>query len=157
LSGGNAQWIAHDDTNCYITQPRTLWKIPTTVNLNNATRKIRGVKTIDIEDISDLWSKGYDHFGDLDYAEYDGRVYLFIPIEDDKRKAPSGTVVFEATTLYCVGYSKVGLKGAPWCAIHKQLYILNSTYSGEIKTLDIDWNTLKTSGYGWLISKISLW
>lgn len=150
----SAQGVAHEGDNWFITQTRTLWRIPVRIDLNGAARGVPGIRTVDLQNIHSLWDKGYDHFGDLEYFEFEGSGYLFVPIEDDRREAPSAIAVFEAATLRYVGHAPLqGLRDAPWCALDPQgiVYSSNTTKSGAVSTFKVDWTLLRSGGGGWLI------
>ena len=158
-SGREVQWaegvqgVTHDDGNWYITQTRTLWRIPAGVDLDSAARGVPGVGTVELQGIGDLWRRGYDHFGDPGYYKFEGRGYLFVPLEDDRREAPPAVAVFYAENLRYIGYAVLdGLEAAPWCALDPQgvLYSSNTTNSGAVHTFEVDWTTLRSGGKGWL-------
>lgn len=147
----DAQGVAHDDNYWYITQTRTLWKIPLVEDLKKVSRNTQSVSFIDLNTIDSLWKNGksYDHFGDLTYYNYEGRGYLFVPIEDDNRRRPDGSasaiVVFDAESLTYINHAIVGLPEAPWCEIDSRgfLYISNTGY--KCKVMTIDWRLLNES------------
>lgn len=123
----DVQGITHDDSNWFITQSdaddedpaeRSLWKIPVTQNLGSVSPHTPGVLRISLDDIPELASKGYDHFGDLSYYKnenHDGEVYLVIPVT----RGPAGLLaVFRARDLGFVGHAELsGGTSAGWCAI----------------------------------------
>lgn len=145
--GDEAQGIAHDKDHWYITQKGTLWKIPVSVNLSDARRTSPGVRTIDLKNIPQL--SGYNHFGDLDYYEYNGQGYLLIPqgyllipIEAEGRRLPSAIAVFDAATLSYISHIPINLKDAPWCAIDSQGLVYTSNTGATVLRFKVDWETL---------------
>ena len=113
----NVQGVTHDNDHWYITQTRTLWKIPLDIDINEAARNTQNVQIIDLKDIPQLWDLGYDHFGDLSYYNYQKGTYLLVPLEDDRRNEPDGApgaiAIFDARTLAYIDHAEINLKAAP--------------------------------------------
>ncbi|EFK10417.1 conserved hypothetical protein [delta proteobacterium NaphS2] len=121
----DVQGITHDDENWFITQSdpddsdpaeRSLWKIPATYDLSSVSPNADGVKRIILDEIPELASKGYNHFGDLTYyknKKYDNKGYLVIPVTG----GPVGILaVFRSSDLGYVGYAELSA-GSGWAAI----------------------------------------
>jgi len=144
----NVQGITHDDSHWYISQQRTLWRVPAqTVDLSRLTRSSTGVMVIDLERIPELWDLDYDHFGDLEYYEFRGKGFLLVPLEDDRREAPSAIAAFEAATLQYIDHAALGMKDAPWCAIDPLgVMYTSNTGKGEIARFKVNWQKLKDNG-----------
>jgi len=150
----NAQGIAHDQNNWFITQEKDLWKIPVTYDLNSVSASDSGVKQIRLRDIPELVKAGYNHFGDLEYYESQG--YLIIPIEDSVNHFPCSAVAafkvdnkadnLEYIARGCLG----GQTAAPWVAVDPDgnLYSSNSNYDPgsnytKVRKYFVDWSALK--------------
>lgn len=61
-----AQGITHDDNNWFITQKWALWKIAVNLDLAGpgSPNVTPGLYRINLGDVRELSSQGYDHFGD---------------------------------------------------------------------------------------------
>lgn len=70
----NAQGLAHDRDNWFITQTKTLWKVPLTQNITSVRANGPGVivKELNATDMLVLDREGYDHLGDPTYYEFEG-------------------------------------------------------------------------------------
>jgi hypothetical protein len=113
-----AQGLTHDADYWYVTQnpafrplgnevvggPR-LWRIPVTTNLSSGVDcGAGGVSCKELRD-TPLFQAGYNHYGDLDFYEFDGQGYLLIPIEG---YFGPGVAVFRADeTLSFVAFAQV--------------------------------------------------
>ena len=144
----DAQGLTHDDTHWYITQTRTLWKIPVTLDLNTVNRNTAGITLVDLQTIPGLWNLGYDHFGDISYYNFQGQAYILIPLEDDKRGSPSGApsaiAAFDANTLSYIDHASIGLKDAPWCAVDPLGFIYSSNTGNKVLKFTVDWPRLNS-------------
>ena len=148
------QGLAHDETNWFITRRDMIWKIPVTMDL--ATVKEEQVITKHINETS-LPEEHYDHFGDLDYYEYDGTGYLIVPVEDDSEKVTvrhPAIAVFLASNLDFLGYAWLPQPPSPnsidqtaWAAVDNAGHIYSSDEQDSHYTeYALDWQALKTSG-----------
>lgn len=107
------QGLAHDDSNWFITQPKRLWKIPLTSDLNSDTP----VDSISVSMPEAL--AGYDHFGDLDYFSFFSFWnYLFVPVTGSGKQR--AIAVFNPVDLSLVTWTTVpelGTSGGGWLAM----------------------------------------
>ena len=120
------QGVAHDDDHWYFTQKQTFWKIPVEnpLNSNSCWTQTRG-----LGDIPELnWA---DHLGDLDYFEYEGVGFLFVPVEE----SPSVIAVFDVDFNYIDHdeVSDIQDDHAPWCCVRpandaQYLFLYSSDY-----------------------------
>lgn len=161
-----AQGLAHDQNNWFITQRGSLWKIPVTRDLNDVNLDDQGVKVKKLcslrqpgtnqclhTDMPDLVSEGYNHLGDLEQFEFEGQGYLFIPVEGGPHPA---IAVFRAENLEYCDHAYVRLYGesqyqvsAPWCALDPQGILYTSSFKqapSRINRYAVDWEKLRTSG-----------
>lgn len=134
-----AQGMAHDHNNWFITQRDTLWKIPLGFNLDGLRRAARHRAMRDYPALA-----AYNHFGDPDYAEIDGRGYLVVPLENGLRSA---IAVFNAEDLAYVGLGRAFQAGMPWCALDSQGRLYSSSFETDsILRYDVNWNELLRGG-----------
>ena len=112
-----AQGLTHDRDNWFISQKEYLWKIPVTHNLNSVSPTAPGVKRIGLGGIPEL--KDFNHFGDPDYYEFEGRGYVIVPLEHvDDHKPCNAIAVFRADSLkYIACQCLPEQEQAPWVAV----------------------------------------
>jgi len=136
----NTQGITHDDAHWYITQTKTLWKIPVNKNLEDVRRSHADVKSIELDEIKTLKDNYYNHFGDLTYFEYKRNGYLLVPIEGG---IPS-IAVFDAKTLKYIDHAPLGgYAGAPWCAVDPSGFVYLSTTGIQFAKITVNWEKLR--------------
>lgn len=148
-----AQGITHDDGNWFVTQKEALWKIAVNLDLAGpGTPNVTpGLYRINLGDVPELANEGYNHFGDLDYYEYDGQGFLLIALEiwpaEDIRPA---IAVFAAGTLSFLDYERLWKQhNGPWVAVDPQtgvVYTSNGDNVSSINRWSVNWNRLKTTG-----------
>ena len=87
----NAQGLANDGTNWFITTKTTIFKVPLSVNLDRSSSS--GIVQTGMP--SQLKRLGYDHFGDPD--QYEG--FLFVPGEHPDKGSRPRIAVFSTVDL----------------------------------------------------------
>jgi len=127
----DVQGLTHDENYWYITQSdaddsnkaeRSLWKIPVEHDLaKSATPGVNGVERVIIDDIPELAGQGYNHWGDLDYYQYEGVGYLFLPMEGGKGN--TGMAVLRADNLQYIDHYEFALKYSAWCAVDHEGFL----------------------------------
>jgi len=136
-----AQGLAHDRDNWFITQRETLWKVPVEVDLNRLTPGRRGVRRVTIADYPALGA--YHHFGDPDYLEVDGHGYLVVPVQGGPPIAP-GIALFDSDSLVYVAHAYTLRSEMGWCAIDLKgrMYTSERGRNDSILRYDVDWRDL---------------
>jgi hypothetical protein len=144
-----AQGLAHDAANWFVTQRNAIWKIPVTHDLNADASGAPGVMRHGIEDYPVLWSRGYNHFGDPELYSTNGQEYLFVPVVGfstyEPRPDPTPPpiiAVFRARDLEYLTHSILpggfdehhvwsGVSGESWCAFDSKghLFVPNTVAS----------------------------
>jgi hypothetical protein len=117
--GESVQGVTHDDAHWYLTQAKTLWRVPRGRDL--AADVAADMLRVGIPD--EIRDQGGNHFGDLDF--YEGRLY--VPLEGAAR---AQLVVFEAPSLAYRPFFTASLAqgdSAPWCAIDPRSGLLFSS------------------------------
>ncbi len=156
----DVQGIAHDLDNWFITQTFAFWKIPVTHDLNQSVLSSDpGVIKIDVHNTG-LNNEGYNHFGDLEYYEYNGQGYVFVSVEcivfntwpvDNVPcdSPPPAFAVFNADDLSYIDHVYAGDKSATgWCAVdptNGDLYSFAGDNNSYIYKYTVDWNALKSN------------
>ena len=163
----DVQGITHDDDNWYITHAVTddssrqaMWKIPVGVNLaSSVSPGSNGVERISISDIwaadQEFANKGYWHFGDISYYQYDNQGYIFVPFESWDNPYLC-FAVFTTNPFQYLDHAPIDLQRqthAAWVAIDPRptdegggvLYSATENFS-VINKFGVVWNTLKTQG-----------
>ena len=158
-----AQGLAHDRNNWFITQRDTLWKVPVEVDLNHIFPRRRGVRRSSIADYPPL--SPFNHFGDPDYLEVDGRGYVVVPMQGEIEDArltelceamglfgfcPSafrmvqGIALFNSDNLEYVAHATAERGEMGWCAVdHRgRLYAREVGRDDSILRYDVDWHDL---------------
>jgi hypothetical protein len=148
----NAQGLAHDRDNWFITQTRTLWKVPVTQDLNRVRPSDPSVivKELNATDMPELDREGYDHLGDPAYYEYKGQGFVLVPVEGGSRPA---LAVFRADTLQYIAHDAFFAQSkAGWCAVDPAENVYSSDSSAvAINQYTVPWdnprffNTLRLS------------
>lgn len=158
-----AQGLTHDADHWYATQnpsffavpiggaiaggPR-LWRIPVTTDLSSSVGcGSGGVSCKDLIE-TPLLDAGYNHYGDLDFHEFDGRGYILIPIEGGD--PGPGVAVFRAdATLEFVAFAPVpGQSHWGWLAVDPGGILVSSEGGlvGEFRRYQVDWVHLRDAG-----------
>ena len=141
------QGVAHDQDHWYITQQDALWKIPVEFDLDDLPDSDL-IRVKGIVDVSAICSLGYDHFGDLDYYNFNGSGYLVIPIEDTddtcgEQAAPYAFAIFKTNyNLDFVGFDTIDTNDGSWIAVDKAGKIVTSpswTNTTSLVTYDYNW------------------
>jgi hypothetical protein len=147
-----AQGLAHDVDNWFITQDGNLWRVPVSINLNHVTVSTPHVKLQPWGSVLELSTNHFCHWGDPDY--HDG--YVFVPIEHSgfwgncEYSWPlPGVAVFKADTLDFVAWQSWpdGFGSASWCAIDNghRLYTSAGKPTSELHCYVFDWESLVTN------------
>jgi hypothetical protein len=159
--------VTHDDYNWFISQEKNIWKIPVTHNLSSVSNDDEGVieKELDDSDYSKLKGDGYDHFGDLEWYEFEDQGYLFVPAEGKDNPEVGAIAIFNADNLqymhhdYLMDGENILQSRAAWCAVDRQGFVYSSGRDvGFINKYRIEWNLLKKKVRPWLekVASISL-
>lgn len=141
----DAQGVAHDDNNWFITQTETIWKIPVGRDLRTVTSTSPGVLRVPLSNYSQL--AGFHHIGDPVVYRHNAVDYLLVPIEGSGN---SGTIAILdcATMAYITHFalpSQVGDAG--WCATNQNGSIYSSLqHATQLTTYDLNWPLLQSSG-----------
>lgn len=156
-----AQGLAHDADSWYATQnppftifpptilggPR-LWRIPVTHDLGaSASCGSGGVSCSRLVD-TPLFGHGYNHYGDPDYYEFNGRGYLLVPIENGDQ-GPAVAVFRGDPSLDFLAFAPLpGQTHAGWVAVDPSGLLLSS--EGESVTqfnrFFLDWAAFQAGG-----------
>lgn len=153
----DAQGVAHDDNNWFITQTEWIWKIPVERDLWSISASDPDVLTRSIGSYQEL--AGYAHFGDPDVYRYDNTDYLVMPIEHEDEAQPGAIAVFrcEEDDLSYRGHVELtnqdgeSYQGhdAGWCAVNSGGRVFSSMQhpglgGGPSLLLEyiLDWNLL---------------
>jgi len=151
-----AQGITHDDNNWFITQKWALWKIAVNLDLARpgSPNVTPGLYRINLGDVSELSSQGYDHFGDLSYYKHGGQGFLLIALEvstDPPNQKPA-IAVFKADTLDFLDYERLWKQdkdNGPWVAVDPQTGVVYTSRDDDVSSINrwsVDWEKLKTTG-----------
>lgn len=161
-----AQGLAHDQDNWFITQREWLWKVHVSRNLNDLNNVDKDdqkviVKTLcplrkpqtkrceraDMTDMPKLLNEGYDHLGDpvYFYHEFSGQGYVLVPVErpGEIGRRPA-IAAFRASDLVYVNHAYLtGQTHAAWCAIDPQGRVYSSSEDlGPVNRYVVDWSAL---------------
>lgn len=153
-----AQGLAHDSDYWYVTQNREhldprMWRIPVTHDLGAGVAcGDAGVSCHDWFD-SGLMPP-YNHYGDPDFYEFNGRGYVLVPIEcggDDCSDAPpNGVAIFRADkTLEFLAFEPFpGQRSSPWVAVDPDGRLLSSEFGtgAKFNRFYIDWALFQSDG-----------
>lgn len=129
----DAQGVANDNDNWFITQTTVLWKIPVGHNLDSVESGDAGVIRRELASYGDL--ANYPHFGDPDVFQYDAaNAYLVLPIEHHDQAEPGAIAILRCNDLSLVGFVElVNGDGEPtqghdagWCAVDAQGMVWSS-------------------------------
>jgi len=135
------QGISNNDNNWFITQNKTLWKVPFSKDLRKSFTTGDGTLKVGIpKQLKDL---GYNHFGDCD--NYNG--YIFIPVQG------SGNLpviaVFNEVDLSYIDFAEIkGKESGAWCAINPITTHLTTSHTHisptrPIEVYSINWDILE--------------
>ena len=158
-----AQGLTHDADYWYATQnpgffvdpvggtvaggPR-LWRIPVTTDLSSGVSCGAGGVSCKGLVETPLRDAGYNHYGDLDFHEFDGRGYILIPIEGGD--PGPGVAVFRAdATLEFVAFAPVpGQSHWGWLAVDPAGILVSSDGGlvDEFRRYQVDWAHLRDAG-----------
>lgn len=157
-----AQGLAHDADFWYVAQnppvtispPSTftggprLWRIPVTHNLGSgASCGSGGVSCGRLID-TPLFTHGYNHYGDPDFYEFNGRGYLLMPIENGDQGPGVALFRADASLAFLAFAPFPGQTHAGWVAVDPSGLLLSS--EGESVTqfnrFYLDWAAFQASG-----------
>ncbi len=139
-----ANGIANDRNNWFITQRKRLWRIPVGVDLKHVSSHSPGVTVIELERVEQL--RGFDHFGDLDYYEFEGRGFVLVPVEFAEKQQEAVIAIFDANTLRYVTHAALPeRRHASWVAVDPEGYIYTSEFRQQrsIEKYRPEWNLLR--------------
>jgi len=160
----DAQGVAHDDSNWFITNTHFIRKIPVQHDLRTVTLLSAGVIYRTIGSYPQI--QGYNHFGDPDTFTYAGVDYLVVPIENGEStcgSGPPGAVLI----LLCSDLSYVWHTAFPgqcndagWVAIDNLGFMMSSRQHVHnriplppcqghgLRYYAFEWELLRTTGHG---------
>ena len=137
------QGVTNDGKNWFFTMNNEseshgiMWRIPKEVPLNGNVNGYSGVIKVHMDNVPELASGGYYHWGDPDHIRYNGIDYILVPIY-------SIVACFRAADLYYLNYAKFDnhVEGG-WCAIGVDncLYSSSDDPSSVVK-YEVDWDNL---------------
>ena len=123
-----AQGVAHDTSNWFITRNKDPWilKVPLGFDLATYIDPKDPPSEVLVTGLPEDLGQGYhgfDHYGDLDQA----RGFLFVPLEQGTNQ---GIAVFRTSNLSYVGHLLIAQGWAGWLAynIHDQLLYSSNTF-----------------------------
>src|SRR5262245_43228196 len=152
-----AQGLTHDADYWYVTQnpllvpgivgPR-LWRIPVTTDLSSSVDC--GVGGVSCKWLIEtpMFPAGYNHFGDLDFYEFDVQGYVLIPIEGGT-PGPCVAVFRADETLSFVAFAPVpGQTKWGWLAIDPNGLLVSSDGGliYDFRRYTVDWARLRDTG-----------
>jgi hypothetical protein len=135
-----------------------LWKLPVTVDLAaNVTCGPEGdpghrvaSPGVSCSYLSELDLPGYNHFGDLDYYEFNGRGYLLVPLEGDG-SVDNGLLIFRAAddpgtsadeNLQLLAFAPIPEQASSsWVAVDRNGILYSSEFitGGVVNRFRLDW------------------
>jgi hypothetical protein len=152
-----AQGLAHDDDHWYITQnfktsfgftnPQ-VYRIPVTQDLGeHVTCSTPGVSCSNVfPDALPLFEQGYDHYGDLDTYEHEGRGYVLIALERLAGGPPPGLAILQASaTLEFVAFAELpGQPKSSWVAVDPGGFLVSSSGNPveQLTRYQVNWDDL---------------
>ena len=147
------QGLAHDNDHWYVTNTHNdksrslLWRIPVTTRL--ASNVACGIDGVSCSDLADLRLHAYNHYGDPDVYEFNGRAYVFVPVESGDAAAPPGVLIFRAdATLEFLTFTYLtGQGGAPWVAVDGDGILYSSDFDSQavINRFYLDWASFEAN------------
>jgi hypothetical protein len=141
----DAQGVAHDDNNWYITQTEVIWKIPVHLNLDTVTGTTSGVFRVPLTFYSSL--EGFHHTGDLVVHRHNGIDYLLLPLEGPGK--PGTIAVFDCATMGYITKFALPLQSgdAGWCATDSNGLIYSTLqHASVLFVYELNWPLLQSSG-----------
>lgn len=141
----DAQGVAHDDNNWYITQTHDLWKIPVSADLRTVTLSTAGVTRRALSSYAAL--SGFEHTGDPVVYRHSTTDYLLLPIEGPGK--PGSIAIINCTTLaYITHFALPSQSGdAGWCATSPDGTIYSSLqHASTLLRYSLNWPLLHSSG-----------
>jgi hypothetical protein len=152
-----AQGITHDDSHWFITQKWALWKISVSLDLAGpGTPNVTpGLYRINLGDVPELSSQGYDHFGDLSYYQHGDEGFLLIALEvlKDPPDQKPAIAVFNSDTLDFLDYERLWKQddhNGPWVAVDPRTGVVYTSRGDNVTTINrwsVDWEKLHTTGH----------
>jgi hypothetical protein len=158
-----AQGLAHDHQNWFVTRRDSVWRIPLGLGLEGTRR---GAIHKNLSDYPALWI--YHHFGDPDYVEVDGRGYVVVPLQQGNLLTPfdcelagpvlcarsgvaNGIALFNAEDLQFVAHAFASQADMSWCAIDPRgrLYATQEGRTDTILVYEVNWRELISSAARW--------
>jgi len=141
-----AQGLAHDTDNWYITHnpvffrdsvgrifgggPR-LWKVPVTHDLGDGVDCDDPGAACKLLFDTPLFDLGYNHYGDLDFFEFEGHGYIIVPVQIEHADDPRPAMAFfraDETLEYLAMAEVPGQNASDWVAVdHDGLLISSSS------------------------------
>lgn len=150
----DAQGVANDDNNWFMTQTLAVWKIPVGRNLDSVSQSTSGVIYRSLDSYPEL--AAYGHFGDPDVYQYNSNeAYLVLPVENHNEAEPGALAILRCSDLSFAGLVVLtnadgdAYQGhdAGWCAVDSRGKVFSTVqhpgFNGGPSLLmvyAIDWN-----------------
>jgi hypothetical protein len=161
----DAQGVAHDDNNWFITNTHYIRKVPVTADLRTVTLLTPGVIYRSLTSYPEL--AGYNHCGDPDTYTYGGVDYLVVPIENSTSTCGSGPpgaiAILRCSDLSYVWHTPFPgqCNDAGWVAIdelgfmmssrqhvHNSIHLPPPCQGTGLRYYAFEWELLRTTGQG---------
>lgn len=152
----DAQGVAHDDNNWFITTTHGLYKIPVGLDLDTVSASSPGVLTrnLSFPDLPDIYILGYHHFGDPVVYRACDEDYLLVPIEG--QGIPGAIALFRCSDLSFIHHfilpNQCNSNGqfcndAGWCAVDTLGRLFTSRqHTTSLIVYNVDWLNLCIQG-----------
>lgn len=141
-----AQGLAHDENNWFISQVWALWKIPVDLDLaGNIQCDTPGVVCSNLDYVNEL--EEFNHVGDIDYYQYDESTgFLLLPLEGGPNPA---IAAFDPDNLQYIAHAELpNHNSISWVAVDADGLVCTSSNdkSGWVYTYRVDWEALARNG-----------
>ncbi len=142
LWSNDAQGVAHDENNWFITDTELIFKIPVQHDLRTVSLASSGVLLRDLAEYSEL--SGFHHIGDPVVYRFGTSDYLLVPIEGPGM--PGSIAVFHCANLAYIDHASLNQVGdAGWCAVDNDGTLYSSRqHTHGIFRYSINWQLLQT-------------
>lgn len=150
------QGVANDGENWFITttvfQSQTnsdlsnakMWRIHKSVPLD-ASSMPSGVIHVEMENIQELESENYTHWGDPDHFRYENEDYILVPIYDDQDSSEDGLIAcFKANNLELRSFSIIDERPG-WCAVDDEGFLYTSKNGHQLVRYQVNWAQLTSN------------
>lgn len=159
----DAQGIAHDDNNWFITQSHDIWKIPVEYDLRTVTNAPLDVLNPELSEYPEL--AGYNHLGDPVVYKCSGTDYLLLPLENENGLVQGAIAILRCTDLSYVAHFAlpdpplplppqandagwVAVRGSDGALFTSKQHVGPNVQAGHsgLRVYILDWALLHTSG-----------